>query len=106
MNMKKRHDEKILVDETLPDLQQTYFAEGMGEETLHDHQVNTSRVLDRSRHDASGQKTPDGNRSRVYGGGDISIDQEYLGKMDDIELANKHLKTAVDKLENEKAAEV
>ena len=72
MDPHKRHDGKALADETELDLNQTYYAAG--------DDPNRSRALDRS-----AGKT-EGNRSRVIGGtADISIDQEYLGRIDDIE---------------------
>lgn len=76
MDFHKRPDGKQLADETELDLNQTYYG---GQEDLN-KSLNRSRV-----HDRSGGKN-EGNRSRVIGGAtDISIDQEFLGRIDDIE---------------------
>ena len=51
----------------------------------------------------SGGKT-DGNRSQVIGG-DISMDQEYLGRIDDIEQQNAAFRLELEKMETKREAE-
>ena len=81
MNMKNRQDEKVIVDDTNMDLQQTNVIDYNEDNPLEiSHQVNTSKALENS-----GQKSPDRSRSRVFGEGDLSVSMDY-GKIDDIEM--------------------
>ena len=87
MNMKNRQDEKVIVDDTNMDLQQTNVIDYNEEHPLEiNHQVNTSKALENS-----GQKSPDRSRSRVFGEGDLSVSMDY-GKIDDIEMQNRQLR--------------
>lgn len=100
MNMRNRQDEKVIIDDTNMDLQQTNVHDYEDENPLEmSHQVNTSKALDKS-----GSKSPDRSRSRVFNEGDLSMD--YLNKVDDIEVMNRQLRKQLEKLEGAKEAEV